>query len=191
MAVFDMSGIGRILRQSRDRHASARILDSLAASASRSKDTASTIQDAAAGPAPKLDSFAISRQISELLSPACGMSEEEKKDYLAKIMAKLKSGKKLTPEEMRFLQSENPVLYQQAARVQAMRDGLENRMAHANSKEEAAAIYADALAHIAEDDPMKEYLVAAYDDVFQEKEKELHESRTDDDPAKNHRQQQR
>lgn len=190
MPVFDMSGIGRILRQSRDRHASARIRDSLAASHSGSKLKASAIPGKTAGSAPKLDSFQISRQISELLSPACGMSEEAKKDYLAKIMAKLKSGKKLTPEEMRFLQSENPVLYQQAARVQTMRESLENRMAHAKSREEAAEIYADAIAHISKDDPMKEYLAAAYGDVLKEKEKELHESRTDDGTAENHRQQQ-
>ena len=118
------------------------------------------------------------------------MSEEAKNDYLAKIMAKLKSGKKLTPEEMRFLQSENPVLYQQAARVQTMRESLENRMAHAKSREEAAEIYADAIAHISKDDPMKEYLAAAYGDVLKEKEKELHESRTDNGTAENHRQQQ-
>lgn len=186
MATFDMSGIGRVLRQSRDKSAVTRVRDSLAASGSRSK----TASSAASGAAPKLDSFAISRQISELLSPACGMSEEEKKDCLAKIMAKLKSGKKLTPEEMRFLQSENPVLYQQAARVQAMREGLESRMAHADSREEAVEIYADAIARIPKDDPMKEYLVAACDDVLKEKEKELHESRTDDGAAKNHSQQQ-
>lgn len=186
MTTFDMSGIGQILRRNRDKGAAARVCDSLAASGARSEAKTSR----AAGSAPKLDSFAISRQISELLSPACGMSEEEKKDYLAKIMSKLKSGKKLTPEEMRFLQSEDPVLYQQAARVQAMREGLENRMAHAKSREEAAAIYADAISHIAKDDPMKEYLVAAYDDVLKEKEKELHESRTDDGAAENHGQHQ-
>lgn len=190
MTTFDMSGIGQILHRNRDKSAAARIRNSLAASQSRSEPAVSAIPGKTSGSAPKLDSFQISRQISELLSPACGMSEEEKKDYLAKIMAKLKSGKKLTPEEMRFLQSEDPILYQQAARVQAMRESLESRMAHADSREEAAEIYADAIAHISKDDPMKEYLVAAYDDVLKEKEKELHGSRTDDSAAETHGQQQ-
>lgn len=190
MATFDMSGIGQILHRNRDKSAAVRIRDSLAASHSRSELKASAIPGKTPGSSPKLDSFQVSRQISELLSPACGMSEEEKKDYLSKIMAKLKSGKKLTPEEMRFLQSENPVLYQQAARVQAMRESLESRMAHADSREEAAEIYADAIAHLSKDDPMREYLVAAYDDVLKEKESKLHENRTDDGAAETHRKQQ-
>ncbi len=119
-------------------------------------------------PAAGLDSFTITQQISELLSPACGMSEEEKASYLAKIMAKLKSGKRLTAEEMRFLQAENPILYQQAARIQAMRESLETRLQHCTSKEEAEAVYASALSSVAKDDPLKEYLIAAYDDVYKE-----------------------
>lgn len=114
------------------------------------------------------DTFSITENISELLSPACGMTEEEKEAYLNKIMAKLKSGKKLTAEEMRFLQAENPVLYQQAARVQAMRESLETKLAHATSKEDAVSIYSDAVSHIGENDPMKEYIVAAYDDAMKE-----------------------
>lgn len=117
------------------------------------------------------DTFSITESISELLSPACGMTEEEKEAYLCKIMAKLKSGKKLTAEEMRFLQAENPVLYQQAARVQAMRESLETRLAHATSKEDAVSIYSDAVSHIGENDPMKEYIVAAYDDAMKEFQK--------------------
>lgn len=95
------------------------------------------------------------------------MSEEEKKAYLAKIIAKLKSGKKLTSEEMRFLQAEDPQLYQQAARVQAMRGSLESGLAHSTSKEEAQSVYLDTLTHISEDDPMKEYIIAAYDDAHE------------------------
>lgn len=121
--------------------------------------------------ASALDSFSITQNISELLSPACGMTEEEKSSYLAKIMAKLKSGKKLTAEEMRFLQAEEPQLYQQAARVQTMRDSLEARLSSCSSKEEAQSIYADALGHVSDDDPMKEYIAAAYDDAMKEFQK--------------------
>lgn len=114
------------------------------------------------------DTFSITENISELLSPACGMTDEEKQSYLAKIQAKLKSGKKLTGEEMRFLQAENPVLYQQAARVQSMRESLEVRLKHSTSKQNASSIYSDALSMVSKDDPMKEYIVAAYDDAMKE-----------------------
>lgn len=113
-----------------------------------------------------LDSFDLTKNISDLLSPACGMTEEEKQSFFNKIMAKLKSGKKLTPEEMRFLQAEYPALYPQAARIQAMRDGVETRLKTATSKQKAHEIYADALSHVADNDPMKEYIVAAYNDAM-------------------------
>ena len=118
-----------------------------------------------------MDSFDITKHISDLLSPACGMTEEEKEAYFNKIMGKLKSGKKLSPEEIRFLQAEYPELYQQAARVQAMRDGFETRLKTATSKQKAQEMYADSLAHISDDDPMKEYIVAAYQDAMKNFEK--------------------
>lgn len=117
------------------------------------------------------DSFDIAQHISDLLSPACGMTEEEKESYYNKIMGKLKSGKKLSPEEMRFLQAEHPEMYQQVARVQAMRDGFETRLKTATSKQKAQEIFADSLSHVADDDPMKEYIVAAYQDAMKNFEK--------------------
>lgn len=113
-----------------------------------------------------IDSFDIAEHISDLLSPACGMTEEEKEAYFNKIMGKLKSGKKLSPEEMRFLQAEYPELYQQAARVQAMRDGMETRLKTATSKQKAQEIYTGSLSHVSDDDTMKEYIVAAYHDAM-------------------------
>ena len=107
----------------------------------------------------------------------------------AKIIAKLKSGKKLTSEEMRFLQAEDPQLYQQAARVQAMRGSLESGLAHSTSKEEAQSVYLDTLTHISEDDPMKEYIIAAYDDAMKEFQKsDQYQSlpETKEDAAKQH-----
>ena len=126
---------------------------------------------AASGNATTLDSFNFSKNISDLLSPACGMTEEEKTSYFQRILAKLKSGKKLSAEEMRFLQAEYPEYYPQAARVQAMRDGLETRLKCCRSKEAARTMYADAMDSVSDNDPMKEYLVAAYQDVMREFEK--------------------
>lgn len=122
-------------------------------------------------PSSPMDAFEITKNLSELLSPACGMTDEEKTAYLNRIMAKLKSGKKLTAEEMRFLQAEDPTLYQQAARVQAMRDGLEQRLKSCRSKEEAQTIFANAMDSVSDKDPMKEYIVAAYQDVMEEFQK--------------------
>lgn len=119
----------------------------------------------------RLDSFDVTQNISDLLSPACGMTEEEKESYYNKIMGKLKSGKKLSPEEMRFLQAEYPEMYQQVARVQAMRDGFEVRLKTATSKQKAQEIFADSLSHVSDDDPMKEYIVASYQDAMKNFEK--------------------
>lgn len=99
------------------------------------------------------------------------MTEEEKESYYNKILGKIKSGKKLTPEEMRFLQAEYPELYQQAARVQAMRDGFEARLKTASSKQKAQEIFANSLSHISDEDPMKEYIIAAYQDAMKNFEK--------------------
>lgn len=114
------------------------------------------------------DNFSVTGLISELLSPACGMTDAEKQAYLAKIRAKLERGEKLTAEEMRFLQAEDPILYQQAARVMAMREALENQLKHCSSKEEAEAIYSTAVSSVSEEDPMKTCIIAAYENVMEE-----------------------
>lgn len=118
-----------------------------------------------------LDCFQITQNISELLSPACGMTEEEKTAYFQRILSKLRSGKKLTAEEMRFLQAEHPEFYPQAARIQAMRDGLETRLKCCRSKEAAQTMFAEAIDSVSDEDPMKEYLVAAYQAVMDDFQK--------------------
>lgn len=114
------------------------------------------------------DCFDMQKCVSELLSPACGMTEEEKAEFMRKIMAKLASGSKLTQEELEFLQAENPQLYQQVVRVQNMRNSFEEQLKHARSKEEAQRLYADFMSGVGDDDPMREYLVAAYQNVMDE-----------------------
>ena len=188
MQTLHLTGLNKLLHPERDkRSATERVFEHLSHSniglnhGGTDSNTGST--------SSALDSFSVTQNISDLLSPACGMSEEEKKAYLAKIIAKLKSGKKLTAEEMRFLQAEDPQLYQQAARVQAMRNSLESGLSHSASKEEAQSVYLDALNHISEDDPMKEYIVAAYDDAMKEFQKsDQYQSlpETKEDAAKQH-----
>ncbi len=160
-----ISGLSKVLHPERDkRTATDRICDGL------SRSGYGLRRGEAAGESA-LDSFSITKNISELLSPACGMTEEEKEEYLAHILAKLKSGEKLSGEEMRFLQAEDPVLYQQAARVQMMRDSLEARLKSCTSKEEAAEVYSDSLSSVSKEDPAKEYLIAAYQKVMEEFQK--------------------
>lgn len=55
--------------------------------------------------------------IEALIDPSYGMDEEEETDYLNKIMAKLKSGKDLTSEELNYLKLHNSQLYMTALRV--------------------------------------------------------------------------
>ena len=118
-----------------------------------------------------LDTFAIAQQISEFLSPTYGMTEEQKAAWLEEIRQKLKSGKRLTAEEMRFLQAEDPTFYQQVARIQAMRASFEAQLKQCSSKEAVASTYTTAVSIVSDDDPMKEYIVAAYDDAKKEFEK--------------------
>lgn len=133
-----------------------------------SVDAAGNSVDAAGSQTQKLDAFSIQLELMEYLDPTAGLSEEEKKAYEAKIMQKLRSGKKLTSEEMNYLRAKNPQLYMQAARVQAMRENLRNQLENCKSKEEVEKVYGNFTSMISKDDPMKEALVAAYDDELKE-----------------------
>lgn len=133
-----------------------------------SVDAAGNSVDAAGSQTQKLDAFSIQSELMEYLDPTAGLSEEEKKAYEAKIIQKLRSGKKLTSEEMNYLRAKNPQLYMQAARVQAMRENLRNQLENCKSKEEVEKVYGNFTSMISKDDPMKEALVAAYDDELKE-----------------------
>ena len=143
MTQFNLSGLKKILNPSSGkRNVVDQITDRLSKSSiglSSGDDTLNAVSFSG------MDAFDLTQNISELLSPACGMTEEEKQAELARIQAKLKSGKKLTEEEMRFLQAVDPQLYMQAARIQAMRDSLEQQLEHCKSKEEAAKVFSDTM----------------------------------------------
>ena len=168
MQTIFMGGIKNLLQSSKSsENTTERIMKNLSKS-SYGLNRENTVSDTASS---IMDAFEVTKNISELLSPACGMTDEEKEAYFQRIIAKLKSGQKLSAEEMRFLQAEHPELYQQAARVQAMRDGLETRLKTATSKQRAQEIFADSLSHVSDKDPMKEYLVASYMDAMKNFEK--------------------
>ena len=79
--------------------------------------------------------------ILECGNEAKKMSEEERAEMdasiMAKIMAKLQAGRKLTQEELDYLQRTNPIMYAHAMRVQRMAEAVEEQLKHAKSKEEA------------------------------------------------------
>ena len=74
-------------------------------------------------------------------------------------------------------------------RVQIQRQALEERIKHCHSKEEVQDVYSEAMFHISDDDPAKQMLYAAYDDVLKEFKKtsdyqELPETKEDAEKKK-------
>lgn len=94
--------------------------------------------------------------------------EEAKKKLEARIYAKLEAGKPLSQKEMQYLRQYNPALYMQAVRVEQKRKALENQLENAKSKEEVQKISNSTLATVREDDPAKQYMVAAIQETVKE-----------------------
>ena len=65
------------------------------------------------------------------------MSDDDRAKMDAQILAKLKSGKKLSQKEMDYLRKTNPIMYSHAMRVQRIAETIEEQLKHAKSKEEA------------------------------------------------------
>ena len=95
-------------------------------------------------------------------------TEDKKQQKLQHIVNKLKHGKKLTAQEMEFLRMNYPDEYQHALRIQKMAEMLENQLKHAKSKQEADGYIAAAVSGIPDDDPDKECLVAAFNEISKE-----------------------
>ena len=96
------------------------------------------------------------------------MSEENRREMDARIMAKLKSGRKLSQKELDYLRRTNPILYAEAMRVQRMAEVLEEQLKHAKSKEEVNQIFTTALSGISKNDPDREYLIASFNRISEE-----------------------
>ena len=96
------------------------------------------------------------------------MSEEDRAKMDARIMAKLKSGNKLSQKELDYLRKTNPIMYAHAMRVQRMAEAIEEQLKHAKSKEEADSIISAALSGISKNDPDREYIYAAVNRISTE-----------------------
>ena len=132
---------------------------------------------------------AITEKIKDMLDPTSGMTDAQKSSYDRKVMNKVYSGKKLSAEEMRYIKIHYPALYPYVERVQIQRQALEERIKHCHSKEEVQDVYSEAMFHISDDDPAKQMLYAAYDDVLKEFKKtsdyqELPETKEDAEKKK-------
>lgn len=113
---------------------------------------------------PTMTKGAIWKQaLEKLLDPADEMSPEQKAQYEAKIRQKLKSGKRLTTEEMNYLRVNNPTLYRTARRVEIARQGLRERLKHCRSKEEVQRVISGQMAVLEampKEDPDRECMAA-------------------------------
>ena len=81
--------------------------------------------------------------VQDYLDPTAGMTDAQRERFIKKIYAKIQSGKKLTQDEQAQLKC-------------------------CKSKEEAQALYTDAVSRIPEDYPARAELLAAYDDAYGE-----------------------
>lgn len=106
--------------------------------------------------------------IEDLTDPASDMSEDEKKAYEARVLAKMKRGGKLNAEEMNFLRLHNPELYRSALRVKLRKEQLVQQLKHCRSKSEAADVARRAVSSIGSKDPDKEFMVAGLSETFRQ-----------------------
>lgn len=104
---------------------------------------------------------------NSLLDPAEDVDEEKRKAYEQKIMAKLKSGKRLTSQELSYLRMHNPEMYKIAMRVEMARQALRNRLKSCKSKEEVQQVISGQMEVIKTmreaGDPATEYMEAMAD----------------------------
>lgn len=107
-------------------------------------------------------------------------SDGEKENMRARIEAKLKAGKKLTAEEVRFLQETDPVMYLQYQRIRAMADAMAEQLKHAKTKQQANDVITSAIGGVSDKDPCREYVIAAMNEVAKEFKKNPAYSRLPD-----------
>ncbi|MCI6553639.1 MAG: hypothetical protein MR430_08935 [Lachnospiraceae bacterium] len=116
-----------------------------------------------------------------------GRAGETKEAYAARVYAKARAGKKLTPEEMNFLARTDPALYQKVLRVQALKRSLESRLKSCQSKQEAEEVFSIAVSSISEMDPDREMILAALEDTYREFKKSDEYRRLPERPEKEDR----
>ncbi len=90
----------------------------------------------------KKDSGACTKKADEQTDPTTRMLDElkeqnENRDYsMEAIRNKLASGKKLTSEELKYLQEKDPAAYQKAKEIQDAQEGFEHALKNCRTKED-------------------------------------------------------
>ena len=105
------------------------------------------------------------RKVQEEASNSNIIDDEK---LMARIQAKIKSGKKLSSKEETYLKKHNPELYLQYLRIRKMAQCLENQLKHAKSKEEVYDIIFHAFNSISDKDEYKEAIVNALNEVIKD-----------------------
>ena len=90
------------------------------------------------------------------------IDSESREKYLSKITAKLKSGKRLKPQELEFLRKYYPYMYHTAMRVENARSALQNQLKSCRSKEAVNHVVSGQLQMLKamKNDPDYEYMAA-------------------------------
>lgn len=110
----------------------------------------------------------LKKELEGIYDPFPDMTEEDHSAYQEKLAAKIKSGKKLTSQEMNYLRMHCPTLYQMARRIEYKRMKLEQKLKQASSKQEVEEIYNQMVGEVSKDDPDKEAILNTYRNVYEE-----------------------
>lgn len=110
----------------------------------------------------------IAASIRDKIEESKNISDQNDEKMMARIMAKIKSGKRLSQKEESYLKQHNPDLYLQYVRIRRMAEAMASRLKHANSKEEVNDIIMQSISGISDKDPYKEFIVAALNEVAKE-----------------------
>ena len=100
--------------------------------------------------------------IENVIDPTSGMDEAARKNYESKIEQKLKTGKRLTAEELNYLKVHNPELYRTAMRVELSRKALKEQLKNCRSKEEVQQVVSLQMERVSamQKEPDKQYMAA-------------------------------
>lgn len=115
--------------------------------------------------------------IRESIQNSYSYTDGQKKQLDTSIETKLKSGKKLTSEEMQYLQKKDPVLYMKVLMMQKKREVLEKKLKNCRSKNEVETVVSAEMNLVGEKDPDRDMKLKVIQDAAQEFKKSAYYER--------------
>ncbi|MCL2634031.1 MAG: hypothetical protein FWD34_05895 [Oscillospiraceae bacterium] len=91
------------------------------------------------------------QQTNGILEMLKKTQEENTQKTITAIINKLYSGKRLSPEELKFLQEHAPEMYEEAVKIMRAREELERQMEEAKTKEQVEIVRAAMTANLIAD----------------------------------------